>query len=146
MPMAVRAEWDQLLRIGPQSRCSWSSWLAPGATETSGVVSPVGHSSRLSKPSFWGESGGHPSKTLLVILRFLLIWPFWVCMTTDIGNFYYVITAPLLSDRNQNACDDNRYLLGVTRCGGIICRVRSRMYSWIHVHSASLQCRVCHDS
>ena len=72
------------------------------------VIYLVGHGSRLSKPSFWGETGGHPSKTLLVILRFLLIWPFWVCMTKDIGDLYYLITVPLLSGKSQNACDNNQ--------------------------------------
>ena len=57
--MAVRAEWDQLLRIGPRGRSSLSSWLAPGATETSGVISLVDRGSRLSKPSFYGEVEGH---------------------------------------------------------------------------------------
>lgn len=97
------------------------------------------------RPSCWSWFAALKA-FILVILRLLLIWPFWVCMTTDIGDLYYLITAPLFSDRNQNACDNNQYILGVTRCGGISCRVRSSIYLWIHEHSASLQRRVCHDS
>ena len=96
MSMVVREEWDHILWIGPPGRSSWSSWLAPGAKETSGVISRVGCGSRLSKPSFLGETGGHPSRTLLIILRFLRTWPFWVCTTTDIGDLYYLITVPLV--------------------------------------------------
>lgn len=97
MSMVVRAEWDYILWIGPPGRSLWSSWLASGAKETSGVISRVGRGSRLSKPSFLGETGGHPSRTLLIILRFLRTWPFWVCTTTDVGDLYCLITVRLRS-------------------------------------------------
>ena len=49
---------------------------------------------RLSEPSFRGETGGLSSRTLHVILRFLLTWPFKVCMTTDLCDSCCLNTAP----------------------------------------------------
>lgn len=59
-----------------------------------GFLSLARVGSRLSEPSFRGETGGLPSRTLHVILRFLPTSPFKVCMTTDLGDSCCLNTVP----------------------------------------------------
>ena len=59
-----------------------------------GFLSLVCVESRLSEPSFRGETEGLPSRTLHAILRFLPTWPFKVCMTTDLGYSCCLNTVP----------------------------------------------------